>query len=182
MTRGASQLGRGSVVAGSGSGLAVVRLCPTNKLGCFPLPLKQASSAGPRVGCNSVSGGRDPRLVLSDGDFDSAAALSFPTGPDTSATQGRTNGIVGHCTLSAIEPFSQIFPHANCGKKVSNQPLRPCRGRFWKTLGTIAVRDFWEIGYKSKNYSLPLPGAAGGRVGRIWKGSECPAEVSNIYR
>jgi len=59
-------------------------------------------------------------------------------------------GMVGHCTLGALRPILPKCPHANCGKRVPNQPLRPRRGRFGKLWGQLQSGSFGRTAVKQR--------------------------------
>jgi len=73
-------------------------------------------------------------------------------------------------------------PHANCGKRLSNQPLRPRRGRYGNLWGQLQCGIFWRSAVKQRItvYSSQEPQEDGSvEFGR--DSNVLPAEVSNIY-
>jgi len=153
MTSGASQLGGGSVVARSRSGLAVVCIfVPRTNWGAFlSSSVKRAAQGRGWVATRSVGG------VIPDS--------SCPTGTPTPRRlflfrhvqilrrrRGAPTRVWYGGPLHAGCPTAVLpkCPHANCGKRVPNQPLRPRRGRFGKLWGQLQCGIFGRTAVKQR--------------------------------
>ena len=86
---------------------------------------------------------------------------------------------MGHCTLGALQPFSQNVRMPTVAKECQISLYDHVEAD-WENFGDSCSAGVLGDRLKYKELQFTLAKAAGGRVGRIWKGSKCPAEVPYI--